>query len=342
MSMVTVRALDDHSLADWDRFVMQHPNATFFHRAGWKAVIEEVFGARCYFLQAWSFGRTTGVLPLAHVRSRLFGNALISSAYTVYGGPIAHDESSIAALDAAAMAIARQLNVDYVEYRQRTPSGRGRETKSSLYVTFRKYLNDPTDLSFIPRKRRASLRKAQSLALTNAITPDVDAFYALYARNKRDLGTPAYPKSYFNKLIEAFGSDCEISFVGNRSGFFCGVLSFYFRDEVLPYFSGATDEARFCCANDLLYWNLMCRASQRGAFCFDFGRSKVGTGSFRYKELWGFEPQFLNYEFALLKRNRMPDLSPLSPRYRWLTSLWKRLPLPIANYLGPLISRGLA
>jgi FemAB-related protein (PEP-CTERM system-associated) len=342
MAQVTVRTLDRSSLGDWEHFVQQHPNATFFHRPGWKRVIEESFGARCYFLQAWCSGQTTGVLPLVHMRSRLFGDALVSSAYGVYGGSIALDQQSITALDTAAEELGKKLDVDYVEYRYRTPSGQSREMKSSLYATFRKVIGGPDNLSFVPRKRRASVRKAQSLGLKSTITQNVDTFYSLYARNKRDLGTPVYSRAYFVKLAEVFGNDCDIFIVNNNNDdAVCSVMVFYFRDEVLPYYSGANRKARDCAANDFMYWRLMKRAVEEGYRWFDFGRSKTGTGSFKYKQLWGFDPHFLNYEYVLFNRSKMPDLSPLNPKYAWLTSLWKQLPLPIANRLGPLISGGL-
>lgn len=343
MSEVRIEALEDDAVASWDRFVQETPEATFFHRAGWKAVVERGFGHSCRFLQAKRAGRITGVLPLVHVSSRLFGNALISNAHCAYGGPIATDPTSLEALDRAAEQLARHLRVDYLEYRLRRPSARSWMRNSALYATFRKPLvADPaTNLRAVPRKRRAMLRKAQALGLRSEVDRDIGRFYPLYARSVRNHGTPAYPPAYFQALLEVFGSDCEILTVLRGARPLASVLSFRFRDEVLPYYSGSGAHARRLAASDFMYWEAMRRACESGARVFDFGRSKVGTGAFAYKRIWGFEPQPLHHEYLLLRRGEMPNVNPLNPKYAVLIALWRRLPLFVANTLGPRISRGL-
>jgi FemAB-related protein (PEP-CTERM system-associated) len=119
------------------------------------------------------------------------------------------------------------------------------------------------------------------------------------------------------------------------------VLSFYFRDEVLPYYAGDAIAARDLAANDFKYWELMRRACERGCRVFDYGRSKRETGSFDFKKNWGFEPTPLSYEYRLLKRDRVPQNNPLNPKYATLIALWRRLPRPLANWLGPMIARNL-
>ena len=343
MSEVRIEPLQDDATAAWDRFVQEAPEATFFHRAGWKAVVERGFGHVCHFLQAKRAGRITGVLPLVQVSSRLFGNALISNAHCVYGGPIATDPASLEALDRAAAQLGRQLRVDYLEYRLRHASTRSWVRNSALYATFRKQLAaDPaSNLRAVPRKRRAMVRKAQALGLRSEIDTDIGRFYPLYAQSVHNLGTPPYPPAYFRALLEVFGSDCEILTVMHDAQPVASVLSFRFRDEVLPYHSGASAAARRCAASDFMYWELMRRGCERGARVFDFGRSKVGTGAFEYKRIWGFDPEPLHHEYLLLRVAEMPNLNPLNPRYAFLIAVWRRLPLFIANALGPRISRGL-
>lgn len=340
---IRVVPLNTAGAAAWDRFVESAPNATFFHRAGWKEVIQRSFGHSCYFLQAKRDGRTTGVLPLVHLRSRLFGNALISNAYGVYGGPVASDEASLGALNEAAVGLAAKLGVDYLEYRLRSPSIQPWLRNSGLYATFRKRLApDPeTTLNAVPRKRRAMLRKAKALGLKSEVDTDVRRFYRVYSRRVRDLGTPVYPASYFRTLLEVFGSDCEVLTVVRGKTPLSSVIAFHWRDEVLPYYGGGIDEARQCAANDFMYGELMRRACDKGARVFDFGRSKVGTGTFAYKSIWGFEPEPLHHEYLLLRADEMPNVNPLNPKYAVLIALWRRLPLCVANALGPRISRGL-
>jgi FemAB-related protein (PEP-CTERM system-associated) len=340
---VRVEPLDGGSGADWDRFVATAPGATFFHRAGWRTVIERSFGHRCHFLQARRDGRISGVLPLVNVSSRLFGNRLISGAYGMYGGPVASDPASLDALSRAAEQLAADLEVGYVEYRLRRPSGRPWARNSALYATFRRPLvpDHDANLRAVPRKRRAMIRKALSCGLRSELDRDVDRFYSVYARNVRNHGTPVYPLPYFRTLLEVFGSDCEVLTVIRDGQPLASVLSYYFGDEVLPYYSGVVEPGRRCAAGDLMYWELMRRACERGARVFDFGRSKVRTGAFAYKRNWGFEPEYLHHEYLLLRRTRMPDLSPLNRKYALLIAFWRRLPLFAANALGPLVSRGL-
>ena len=340
---IRIESLSSAGAAAWDSFVDAAPAATFFHRAGWKEVIERSFGHDCHFLQAKCDGRITGVLPLVHVSSRLFGNALISNAYGVYGGPLATDQASLQGLNEAAVRLAAQLNVDYLEYRLRAPSVLPWARNSGLYATFRKRLAPDPEvlLRAVPRKRRAMLRKAQALGLDSEIDGDVRRFYRVYSRRVRDLGTPVYPAAYFRTLLEVFGAGCEVLTVVRRGAPLSSVISFRFRDEVLPYYGGGLEEARRCAANDFMYWEVMRRACANGTAVFDFGRSKLGTGTFAYKSIWGFEPQPLHHEYFLLRQSEMPHVNPLNPKYALWVALWRRLPLFVANALGPLISRGL-
>jgi FemAB-related protein (PEP-CTERM system-associated) len=340
---IRIEALNSADMAAWDRFVDAAPGATFFHRAGWKEVIERSFGHECHFLQAKCDDRITGVLALVHVSSRLFGNALISNAYGVYGGPVASEQASLQALNEAAVRLAGQLGVDYLEYRLRAPSVLPWARNSGLYATFRKRLAPDPDalLRGVPRKRRAMLRKAQALELKSEIDSDVRRFYRVYSHRVRDLGTPVYPAAYFRTLLDVFGADCEVLTVVRRGSPLSSVISFRFRDEVLPYYGGGLEEARRCAANDFMYWEVMRRACANGAAVFDFGRSKLGTGTFAYKSIWGFEPQPLHHEYFLLRQSAVPNVNPLNPKYALWVALWRRLPLFVANALGPCISRGL-
>lgn len=335
--------LDETMAASWDAFVESHPEATFFHRSGWRQVIESSFGHGCHFLYARSGGRVCGVLPLVHVNSRLFGNALISTAFCVYGGPVAADEMARSALEVEALDLARRLGVDYLEFRLRAPSSADWARNDELYATFRKELDpDPErNLAAVPRKQRAMIRKGIRLGLKGEIDPGVDRFYSLYAESVRNLGTPVFSKRYFESLKATFGDACEVLTIVHEDSPVDGVMSFYFRDEVLPYYGGGPAQARRLAANDFMYWEAMRRACEKGCRTFDFGRSKRGSGSFAFKKHWGFSPQPLSYEFKLFGGHTIPSINPNNPKYQTAIAFWKRLPLAVANRLGPLISKDL-
>ena len=319
------------------------PEATFFHRAGWAEVLRQAFGHDAHFVYAERDGIIQGVLPLGHIRSRLFGNALISTPFGVYGGVAGGDETVRAALEQAAIERAQALQVDHLELRHTKPRHPDWPAKRELYVTFRKAIDpDPeVNLKAIPRKQRAMVRKGIDAGLRGETDAGVDRLFAAYSESVRNLGTPVFSRQYFATLKTVFGPDCEVLTVTHQDRLVASVLSFYFRDEVLPYYGGGTALARDLKGNDFLYWELMRRACGRGIRVFDYGRSKVGTGSYSFKKNWGFTPEPLHYEFQLVKARELPDVNPLNPKYRLFIEGWKRLPLPVSRWLGPFLARSL-
>ncbi len=327
----------------WDQFVFSAAAATFFHRAGWQKVIRDVFRHETYFLFAQQDGQICGVLSLAHVNSWLFGNSLIGLPFAVYGGVLAASNEAAQALENEARSIAQKLGVDHLELRN-VEKRHLDWPAQDLYVTFRKeiFADEEANMLAIPRKQRAMVRKGIKNALVSHIDRDVDEFFALYADNVHRHGTPAMPKRYFMALQNEFGADCEVMTVKSDDGrALSSVLTFYFRDEVLPYYAGDDESARDLAANDFKYWELMRRACGRGLKVFDYGRSKKGTGSYAFKKNWGFEPQQLNYEYCLFKRDSIPQNNPSNAKYKLLIETWRRMPIGLANWLGPFIVRNL-
>ncbi|MFL5286804.1 MAG: FemAB family XrtA/PEP-CTERM system-associated protein [Rhodopila sp.] len=349
---VTIRRLDEGSRAVWDRFVQATPSATFFHRAGWAEAVETAFRHTPHYLFAERDGAITGVLPLIRVKTRLFGDTLISNAFCVYGGVASVDPESAAALVAEAEALRARLGCSALELRDRDPVPEGSPDPASadgwierpdLYVTFRKPIDPDNDknMKAIPRKQRAMVRKAISLGLTSEVGTDARALYPVYAESVRNLGTPVFPRRWFEVLMTVFGRDADIVTIMNNGTPVASVMNFYFRDEVLPYYGGGTAEARACAANDFMYWEVMRRAADRGYRLFDFGRSKLGTGAFAFKHNWGFPDSKLHYRFKMAPGAAIPDHNPTNPKYKLFIEAWRKLPLPVANTVGPFIVRGL-
>ncbi len=345
--VITARLLAPPDRDRWDAFVQACPQATFFHLSAWAGIIEEVFHHKTFFLMAERAGEILAVLPLAQVKSRLFGHALTALPFCVYGGIAAADgpEAGMAVglLEAEADRLARELGVEHLEYRNL--QGRHADwPRQDLYYTFRKPILPEVEANLlaIPRKQRAMVRKGIKHGLVAEIDDTVDRFFALYADNVLRHGTPALPKRYFQRLKDTFGDRCEVLTVSTPEGKpLSSVLTFYFRNEVLPYYAGDDPAARDFAANDFKYWELMRRACERGCTLFDYGRSKAGTGPFSFKKNWGFEPQPLSYEYRLYRRDTVPQNNPSNPKYRAFIALWKRLPVGVANALGPYIVRNL-
>lgn len=336
-------ARDARTGAAWDAFVGACPTATFFHRAGWQRVLTKVFGLDTYFLYAEVDGHIEGVLPLAHVNSLLFGQSLVSLPFAVYGGVAATSEAAAQALEEAAQRFAGHLGVDHLELRH-VAARHADWPLQPLYVTFRREIfgDEDANMLAIPRKQRAMVRKGLKNGLRGEIDEGLDRFFPLYADNVHRHGTPALPRQYFEALREEFGADCNVlTVVGPDGRPLSSVLSFYFRDEVLPYYAGDDLSARELAANDFKYWELMRRSCARGLKVFDYGRSKRGSGSYSFKKNWGFEPAPLHYEFRLYKRDTIPQNNPANAKYRLLIETWRRLPIGVATRLGPLVVRSL-
>ncbi len=342
-SSVTVQPLRDNDADRWDAFVGQQADATFFHLSGWKDVIEKSFGHKTHYAYAERAGEIVGVLPLVHVRSLIFGNSLSSLAFAVYGGSAAVDEESRDALDHWAVQLAQSLKVRHLEYRSMQHVRPSWPCKDKLYATFRKQLSEDHDVNMkaIPRKQRAMVRKGIKAGLASVIDDDVDRMHHVYAVSVRNLGTPVFPIRYFRALKETFGDACQVLTIEKDGDAVASVLSFFFRGEVLPYYGGSVPEARPLAGNDFMYWEVMRRAVEQGCTVFDFGRSKFDTGAFAFKKHWGFEPTPLCYEYRLFGTDDIPDVNPLNPKYRLFIEGWKRLPLPVTKFIGPMIVKNL-
>jgi len=339
---ITVENLVSNLNENWDKYVNEHPHGSFFHLSGWKKVIEQAYGHETVYLMALENNRIVGVLPLGYIRSRLFGNALISNPFCVYGGAIADNDEIHMKLISVAEKIAITRQVDYLELRNREAINTDWPVKE-LYVTFRKKIDPDPEVNMlaIPRKQRAMVRKGIKAGLVSEIQDDVDTFFKIYSTSVRNHGTPVFPKRYFSSLKSVFGNQCEIRVVSKADHPISAVMSFYFRDQVLPYYGGGTLEARQYKAFDFMYWEVMKSACQQNIRIFDYGRSKLGTGSYSFKKNWGFEPTPLPYQIRLIKSQKMPDISPLNAKYQIFIKAWKHLPLSVANTIGPWLARSL-
>lgn len=344
---VVVKQLNAGTNAAWDRFVEAHAEGTFCHRAGWKTAIEQGAGHDCPYLIAEQDGAIVGVLPLTVRKSWLFGSAVTSNMFGVYGGPLVAEGAALEALDSAARDIMRKAGCGALEYRSRRAQHAGHDgwqQEASKSATFQTRLAADEEglLLAIPRKQRAVVRKSLTKGLRTEWTTDLKEFYALYAESVRNLGTPVFPFKLFAALQASFGEQILVQITRNEQGqAVASLLSFLDRDIVLPYYAGGNVVTRQYHAHDFMYFELMKKAVSLGRTQFDFGRSKVDTGPYKFKKNWGFEPSLLEYEYFLEPGHMLPDTSPQNPKYRAMIAVWKRLPLWLANLLGPSVARHL-
>lgn len=326
----------------WDGYVGAHPQGTFFHLSGWAEATRRAYGYDPHYLTAKREGNLAGVLALTEARTPLLGAALVSTAFSIGGGPLADDDEAMIALLEEAATIGREKRVNYIECRSGFTASGWRE-KTGLHANFEIDLiaDEQQALAAIPRKRRAEIRKAMEAARRGDLfirhDGDPALFYGLYAQSLHRLGTPVFPKRFLDVLLEEFSDETEISVVEYRGKPAAALVSFYFKDAVLPYYVGASDEARASRAFDWLYWSVMRRAARKGFMRFDFGRSKIDNGAYHYKKLWGAEPRPVSYRVKLVGAGAMPDVNAANPKFALFAKLWPRLPLGVANSLGPLL-----
>ncbi len=349
---LTLRTADLHDPGEVTRlagFVADHPEGTAFHRPAWLLATARGTGNRALALVAESAGNLSGYLPLTEAHSPLFGRVLVSSGFAVGGGVLAQDRRSAEALLTAAEELAQRRSCPAIELRGGClPEARnGWKVRTDSHLGFAAPLagDDEAQLNWIPRKQRAEVRKGLAGDLTVAIgnaPTDRAAHYAVYAESVRNLGTPVFPRSLFDAVLDAFGADADILTVWDGPAPVASVLSLYHKGAVMPYWGGGTWAARRLRANDRMYYELMLHARRRGCTTFDFGRSKTGSGPADFKKNWGFEGQPLAYASWTAPGAPPRDADPTSASNSAKIELWKRLPLALANRIGPHIARGLA
>ena len=339
---LSVRSLDTADHAAWDRFVFGHPHGSPFHLIAWKKSIERTFGYEPMYLLAAEEGRIRGVLPLFLVKNWLMGRALISSPFAVYGGILADSAEAREALLAHARLLGQRLRVKHVELRNAWEEQTGGLPRLNRYVTFTQTTgpDEAAVLESIPRKTRAAVRKSLKAGLTSrqeSYNPRI--FEDIYSRNLRKLGTPSFPPCHFQALLDNFRDMADIREIRLGDTPVAAVFSFYFRDQVLPYYGASDPRYNAAAPNNFMYFDLMRWGGANGFTTFDFGRSKRVKGSYDFKSHWGMVERELPYEIMLIEGKELPNYSPANPLFRLPILCWQRLPLALTRALGPHLVR---
>lgn len=331
--------------AEIEAFVARAPRAGFWHRPAWMRAVRRVFDYPDCSLVARRGGRVVGTLPLARTPTLTLAVHLTSVPFGVYGGVAGEDDAVEAALLERARKLAISDGADVLELRHRHPKPTGLP-ESDLYVTFERELPArPEDaLAMLPRKARAAARQARD---RHALRFDeglwyVDDLHRLFSMNKRHLGSPPLPASFFEALRDELRGNVFIHLVRMEREPIAAVMSFSFRDTLLPYYSGGIAALEHTQCNNFLYWKLMEWAVERGFRRFDFGRSRRDSGPFHFKKNQGFEPAPLHYAYYLVRGSRLPSLNPSNPVFDLPRRVWQRLPLPVHEALGARLSRYLS
>jgi len=341
-SPVRIRVFESERAAEWDRFVLSAPAGSPFHLTGWMRAIQKTFGYQPRYVYAERDGKISGVLPLFSISNWVIGRVLNSVPFGVYGGVCAADAESRSALLEHAKESALAAGVDFLELRERKCEPLEGFYQNPLYVTFTTELsaNHDANLKKLPRDTRYMIRKAEKAGLRAQHGMDqLTEFFDLFAMNLQRHGTPAFPRRWLENLHAEFGDKMDLLMIRKGETAVAGVISFFFRDTVLPYYAGAGPDAPRLAANNALYWELMKFAADAGMCKFDFGRSKQGTGSYDFKAQWNMAIEPLDYQILLVRRKSPPNFSPKNPKFERATRLWSRLPLWLTKQVGPRVVR---
>jgi FemAB-related protein (PEP-CTERM system-associated) len=332
------------AMAEWNAYVEVHPDATGYHAWEWRHVFEQAFGHEAVYLVGRRAGRPVGVLPLIFFRSALFGKFAVSLPFVNYGGVLADDDDAADALVAHAGSILARRGARHIELRHRTrrfPALPAKDHKVTLLMDLPS--SEEACWQGLDRKLRNRIRKAEKSELTATIGDRslLPAFYAVFARNMRDLGTPVYSRRFFDAMFAHLGSRVRVVLVRLGPEVIAGGITHTHRHVIEVPWASSLKERRDLCPNNLLYWTVIRDAIRTGHTVLDFGRSTPGEGPYLFKVQWGTRPEQLWWEYCLNGTATLPDQSTKNPRMQSAIALWKRLPLPVASFLGPHVVRSI-
>ena len=330
---------------EWDAYVASHPCTTNYHQYAWRKVIEKSFCHRTYYLAARNHrDEICGILPLVHIKSRLFGSFLVSLPFFNYGGLLCNEEDAGASLLDRARCLLGELYADHTELRHldiRLEGLATKEHKVTMILDLEK--GEEAQWKALDAKVRNQVRKAEKSRLT-AVTGHLelmDGFYEVFCRNMRDLGTPVYSKDFFRNILCAFPDTTRVISVMLDGKTVASCILTWFRDKLEVPWASSISDYREMCPNNLLYWEAIQFAIRNGSRKFDFGRSTPGEGTFRFKKQWGAEPVQLYWQYILGDGQQIPELNPDNSKYRLAIKIWQQLPLIVTNFIGPGIVKNI-
>ena len=331
--------------SQWDSFVHSFNDATAYQCFGWKAVLTASFGHPCHYLAALDDnGEWQGTLPLVHMRTRIFGNFLVSLPFLNYGGLLCRNEEAATLLLDQAEKLRRSCGATHVELRHIARKCENLPTRQHKVTMILELLGRAEDQwkAFDP-KLRNQIRKAQKsgLEFKRGHRDLIDEFYGVFARNMRDLGTPVYSKQFFANVLDAFPRSTAIFTVLHEGRTIAAGLGSWFGGRLEIPWASSIKDYKALCPNHMLYWEAIRFAVEHGFREFDFGRSTPGEGTYHFKKQWGALPVQLNWQYLMDEHGRLPELDPKNPKYQMAIRVWKRLPLSVSKLLGPRIVRNI-
>jgi FemAB-related protein (PEP-CTERM system-associated) len=334
------RLIEHVDFERWDQFLTQHQQASGYHQSIWFQLIKQTFNHDTKIIVAEDAqGNILGGLPLTFFSSKLFGTFGISIPYVNYGGVVSSYFNVVQSLLNAAKAIRNETSLSHIEVRtmQAGIADNALDKKVSMVLALPNS-NEEFEKQ-LGAKIRAQYKKAEtySPSVKFGKLDLLDDFYKVFSRNMRDLGTPVYSKKWFANILktEKVKSTVIVVYMGNKpvsTGFLVGHQNIL----EIPWAS-TIQSANVKNANMWMYRQILSYAIKEGYKFFDFGRSTLGAGTYKFKKQWGAIAYAHYWYYLLPEGESKPELNPDNPKYKIVIFLWKLMPIWLTNIIGPHI-----
>lgn len=338
-----------------DAFARARPDGSAYHLAAWRRAVAGAYGYPGQALVARRGGKLAGFLPLSAVNRPLGKPRWISLPFCDLGGPLADAPDVAEALAARARADIGGARAAGLELRCSHAGGLDDAALAGRKVRMLLGLPDSAAalMQSYPPKLRSQVRKAEKNGLTSEMAGGdeaVAAFYDVYSRNMRRLGSPPHSRAWFEAIYRHYSAAGDMFIVivrheGKAVG--AGWVLLCGDKAVIPWASTLADYNPLA-PNMLLYWAIQSQLCERGVRQFDFGRSTHGEGTYKFKKQWGALPVALDWrewDAQGVALQAAPIAVPgaaggLKSNLRpMIESAWQKLPLVVTNSLGPRLRR---
>lgn len=341
-----VRLFEDHpsDVRAWDNYVWSTTSATSDHLWGWREILQKAFGFQPYYLAAMEGDDVVGILPMFLIKNQWGRRALSSIPFGNYGGICADTEQARHLLFEAAKELLRLTGGTYLELRHRQPLIYGELESKNLYNRFTLPLTGDTAEHFraMGRNNRNKIKQAVRRGVKIVASRDVDKLYHIHLHTFQRLGTPCFPKVYFDLILSVFSGMSQIYFAVSNDQPIAYDLVICFKSSMIYPFNGSLEPFFDLRPNHLLFWNAIEEGCKRGFKEFDFCRSRADSGTAQFKRRLHMREEPLAYQYYLPRGQTMPERHPSNAKYRLAIEIWKKLPLALTQRAGPVLVRYLA
>ena len=340
---LTIEQLRPELEKRWNDYAL-NTDASIYHDTRWIHLIKKVFGHDSYHIIALEDGAVRGILPVVRLKSVLFGDYMVSMPYFNYGGAIADNKSIESAMMEKSIELASMFGLTHIEFRD-TDARSGEWAVRTDKVNMILNLPESVDAlgEKIGSKIRSQIRRPvkEGVYCVSGAHELIDEFYKVFSINMRDLGTPVYSKRFFAEILRNFPQESRIVILKLKEKPISAAFLMAYKNRMEIPWASTIREYNKISPNMLLYWEVLKTAIESGYTQFDFGRSTMGSGTYKFKKQWGAEPKHLFWHYWISNGREIPKMNPENKKYKIAIKAWQHLPVAASNLLGPCIVKNL-